>query len=142
MYLDMDLAVEKSSGDGFGSANGQFLELFVNYDAETQSGTALRLEREVCTGHGVFMSIREYRNGENRILGEKIFTRRYKTCCRLSVRYADNQLEFKLSHNGGEDSLKTGCGQCMSPFMLRSSGTAGMGGRFLILSVNASVSVR
>lgn len=141
LTLDIDLAVEKSSGEGFGSANGQYLELFVNYDHETQSGTALRLEREACSGHGVFMSVREYSNGVNRTAGEKIFTQLYKTYCRLSVRYSEGQLEFKLSHNGAEDLLKTVCGECMSSFMLRSSGTTGVGNRFLILSLKAELEV-
>ena len=142
MTLDIDLAVEKSSGEGFGSANGQYLELFVNYDHETQSGTALRLEREACAGHGVFMSVREYSNGVNRIAGEKIFTQLYKTYCRLSVRYAEGQLEFKLSHNGTEDSLKTVCGEFTSAFMLRSSGTTGVGNRFLILGLKAELEIK
>lgn len=137
--LDIDLAVEKSSGEGFGSANGQYLELFVNYDHETQSGIALRLEREATTDRGVFMSVREYDNGVNRTISEKVFTRLYKTYCRLSVRYADSELEFKLSHNGAGDSLRVACRECTSAFMLRSSGTTGVGNRFLILSLNAEV---
>lgn len=137
--LDVDLAVEKSSGEGFGSANGQYLELFVNYDRKTQSGTALRLEREVSASHGVFMSVREYDQGVNRIIGEKIFTRLYKTYCRLSVKYADGWLEFKLSHNGAEDVLKAVCGRCTSAFMVRSSGTTGVGNRFLILGLRAGL---
>ena len=85
------------------------------------------------------MSVREYSNGVNRTAGEKIFTQLYKTYCRLSVRYSNHQLEFKLSHNGAEDSLKTVCGECMSSFMVRSSGTTGVGNRFLILSLKVEM---
>ena len=137
MLLDIDLAVEKISGEGFGSANGQYLELFVNYDHETQSGTALRLEREATNNKGVFMSVRKYDNGVNRTVSEKIFTRLYKTYCRISVSYTDYELEFRLSHNDTSDLLKIACNECVSPFMLRSSGTTGVGNRFLILGVNA-----
>lgn len=141
LTLDIDLAVEKSSGEGFGSANGQYLELFVDYDHETQSGIALRLEREASTDRGVYMSVREYNNGVNRIISEKVFTQLYKTYCRLSVRFADHELEFKLSHNDAADSLKLVHNGCSSAFMLRSSGTTGVGNRFLILGLNAEFKV-
>lgn len=137
LELGIDLAVEKSSGEGFGSANGQYLELFVNYDHGTRSGTALRLEREAVSDRGVFLSVREYRDGVNRTISEKVFTKLYKTYCRLSVRYADRNLEFALSHNGERDSLKVPCGECSSAFMLRCSGTTGVGNRFLILGLDA-----
>lgn len=137
LLLDIDLAVEKSSGEGFGSANGQYLELFADYDQETQSGIALRLEREASTAHGVYLSVREYDHGVNRIISGKVFTQLYKTYCRLSVRYADHELEFRLSHKDACDSLKLAYGECTSSFMLRSSGTTGVGNRFLVLSLHA-----
>ena len=111
--------------------------MFANYDHETQSGTALRLEREATDDKGVFMSVRKYDNGVNRTVSEKIFTRSYKTYCRISVSYADHELEFRLSHNDTSDLLKIACNECTSSFMLRSSGTTGVGNRFLILGVNA-----
>ncbi len=133
LELDIDFAVEKTAGSGFGSANGQFLELFMNYNHETQSGIALRIEREASAADGVYLSVRSYENGVNRIVGGKKFTRRYRTYCRLSAKWEGQQMEFALSHKGEKDSFKVGCRECVSSFMVRSSGSEGVGNRFLIL---------
>ena len=136
LSLSFDLAVEKSSGEGFGSANGQYLELFTDYDPLTLSGTALRLEREASTARGVFMSVRNYGNGTNRLVGEKLFTRSYKTPCRISAEFDGRALTFCLTHQDSTDSLSVPCGHMVSAFMLRCSGTTGIGNRFLLLGMN------
>lgn len=62
LTLEIDLAVEKSGGEGFGSANGQYLELFVNYNHETQSGTTGVGNRFLILGlHAAFHSFQNSR---------------------------------------------------------------------------------
>ncbi|MBQ3253576.1 MAG: hypothetical protein IJA65_03380, partial [Acholeplasmatales bacterium] len=135
LNLDFLLGVEKASGEGFGSANGQYLELFMNYDDNTLSGIALRLERQASTDKGVFMSIRKYVNGVNHIIGNKILTKKYLTDCHIIANYANNILTFKLELYDNADSLSINLENLSSSFMIRSTGTIGVGNRFLIRKI-------
>ncbi len=133
--LDLNLAVEKSSGEGFGSANGQYLELYINYDINTHSGIAVRLEREASTTKAVEMSIREYINGYNKKISDKLLTKNYLTDCHLQAIYKNNELKFILSFKDNIDELSISIDNINSMFMLRSTGTVGIGNRFLIKSL-------
>ena len=132
LRIELELGVEKSNGVGFGSANGQFLELFLDYDRETFSGIALRLEREASRADGVYLSIRKYANGVNRILNDKIFTRKYLTGCKLVAEYKDCQLTFSLMYDGQKDVLSVPADSMSTVFMLRCTGTTGVGNRFVV----------
>lgn len=132
LSLEIDLAVEKSTGEGFGSANGQYLELVMG---DLNRGIALRLEREASSDRGVFMSARRYSGGVNELVGEKIFTENYKTYCTLSADFDGESLIFRLAHNGDVDTVTVPCGSLTTEFMLRSSGTVGVGNRFLLMGL-------
>lgn len=72
MSISIDLGSEKFSGKGFGSGNGQYGEIFISYDHRTESGYALRMEREPSSANDVYFSLREYKKGKNTLLTEKI----------------------------------------------------------------------
>ncbi len=132
LSLEIDLAVEKSTGEGFGSANGQYLELIMG---NLERGIALRLEREASSDRGVFMSARRYLGGVNELIGEKIFTENYKTYCTLSADFDGKSLAFCIEHDGDVDTVTVPCESLTTEFMLRSSGTVGVGNRFLLMGL-------
>lgn len=132
LSLDIRLAVEKSTGEGFGSANGQYLELIMG---STESGLALRLEREASSDRGVFMSVRRYGGGVNELVGGKIFTRSYKTYCTIGARFDSGGLTFSLTHGDSTDALTVPCRSLTTAFTLRCSGTVGVGNRFLLMGL-------
>ena len=132
LTLEIDLAVEKSTGEGFGSANGQYLELIMG---DLERGIALRLEREASSDGGVFMSVRRYSGGVNELAGEKIFTENYKTYCTFSAEFDGTSLIFRLAHDGDVDTVTVPCGSLTTEFTLRSSGTVGVGNRFLLMGL-------
>lgn len=132
LSLEIDLAVEKSTGEGFGSANGQYLELIMG---SVEQGLALRLEREASSDRGVFMSVRRYVSGVNERVGEKVFTGNYKTYCTIKAHFDGSNLTFSLAHNGKIDALTVPCPRLTTAFTLRSSGTVGIGNRFLLLGL-------
>ena len=45
MYVKASFAPYKEAGQGFGSANNQFLDVFIKFDRETMTGYAFRIER-------------------------------------------------------------------------------------------------
>ena len=124
-----------SDSKGFGSANGQYLELYINYDIATHSGIAIRLERAASTTKAVEMSIREYINGYNKKISDKLLTKNYLTDCHLQAIYKNNELKFILSFKDNIDELSINIDNINSMFMLRSTGTVGIGNRFLIKSL-------
>ena len=59
---------DKDTGEGFGSANGQFVELFLKYDAKSRTGYGLRIERLPQQANGCAFSLRHYENGKKIIV--------------------------------------------------------------------------
>ncbi|WP_228893315.1 InlB B-repeat-containing protein [Pseudoduganella aquatica] len=78
MTLTVDLTPEKAAGQGFGSATGQYFEVYIKWDPATQTGYALRFQRLSAdplnggkpipsSGNSVRVSMMEYVNGARRI---------------------------------------------------------------------------
>lgn len=79
MSLAVDLTPEKIAGQGFGSATGQYFEVYIKWNPLTQTGYALRFQRLsadplnggkpiLSSGNSVRVSMMEYVNGARRIL--------------------------------------------------------------------------
>ena len=74
MSLTLELTPEKAGGQGFGSATGQYFEVYIKWDPATQTGYALRFQRlstdplnggqpVPSSGNSVRVSMIEYVNG-------------------------------------------------------------------------------
>jgi hypothetical protein len=79
MALALELTPEKVAGQGFGSATGQYLEVYIKWDPVTRTGYALRFQRLSSdplngnqpipsSGNSVRVSILEYVNGNKSLL--------------------------------------------------------------------------
>lgn len=91
------LCPEKETGEGFGSANGQYLELVLSTDASTHSGYALRIEREPSFAGGCAFSLRKLKLGEGRRISERIMSSAFVTPCTVTVSARDGRLVAEAS---------------------------------------------
>lgn len=134
--VEMTLRIEKKNGEGFGSANGQYLELWMNYN--TPLCIALRIEREVCSDKGCFISLREYRDNVNTLFGEKIFSNVFRKTCIIRAKYDNGELVFQIENGEKSVELVYKTPMINSSFMLRHTGTVGIGNRFVIQKIMLS----
>ncbi|MEZ4964588.1 MAG: hypothetical protein R2791_05040 [Saprospiraceae bacterium] len=85
-YTDMDLILQvapfKSAGQGF-SVAPLYMDVLLNFDAETMSGYGLRIERTTKYGNAVDFVFVRYRNGEVTRVGDPVSTSCYRTHCTI-----------------------------------------------------------
>lgn len=81
--LEAVFAPEKKASEGFGSANGQFLEIGLPFDPVTKTGYALRIERLPDSNFGCGFSMRYYENGKGKLLSDTILCSHFLTDCHV-----------------------------------------------------------
>lgn len=111
-YADMSMSVslspEKTAGQGFGSANQHYLEIYLKYDYQTHSGYALRIERVAkdrngdainSSGNAVRFTLLEYVNGIATILdfdGNDIMSSAYLPNAVIDFKVMGNQISVDV----------------------------------------------
>jgi hypothetical protein len=85
MSLTTVLAPCKSAGQGFGSATGQYLDIYIKYDTETMTGYGLRIVRTPDNDRSVNMVLMQYEKGVAKPISESITTSVYRTNCTVSL---------------------------------------------------------
>jgi hypothetical protein len=85
MRLTMIVDPCKSGGQGFGSATGQYMELYIAYDAANQSGYGLRIERTPEYDHAVLFRLMKYEHGVATSLGVEQASSCYRTSCTIKL---------------------------------------------------------
>lgn len=88
----LELCPDKDTGEGFGSANGQYIEIFIKYDITTKNGYGLRIERVPNYAHGCQFSLRKYTNGKNELISDSVMSSCFITPCVVEIEYDSNKL--------------------------------------------------
>jgi hypothetical protein len=95
-YGDMDvtwhLDPAKTAGQGFGSATGQYLDLYIKFDTRTLTGYALRIIRTVKSSHAVDFLLVRYDNGVVTPVSEAQTSSCYRTDCTVTIGCHGNTL--------------------------------------------------
>ncbi|MCD8032318.1 MAG: hypothetical protein LUF85_16215 [Bacteroides sp.] len=98
-YGDMSLWLEvapcKSAGQGFGSATGQYMDIYIKFDPYTLSGYGLRILRTTKYDHAVDFMLMKYENGEAVPIPEAQSSTCFVTTCQIL-------LKTKKTGNGQE----------------------------------------
>ena len=92
MKVTVVFCPDKDTGEGFGSANGQFIELFLKYDAKSRTGYGLRIERLPQQANGCAFSLRHYENGKNHCLTTQLITSAYMPSCTVTLEATNGRL--------------------------------------------------
>ena len=87
----------KSAGQGFGSATGQYLDVYIKYNPETMSGYGLRVERTVDYDHAVVFTLMRYDNGTAVPVSKPQASTCYRTTCTVDLWLTDGILRATAS---------------------------------------------
>jgi hypothetical protein len=95
-YKDMAVTLNvdpgKTAGQGFGSATGQYLEIYIKYDTRSLSGYGLRIIRTTKYDHAVDFVLMKYENGIATPISEPVSSTCYRTDCTIRLRTKGNKL--------------------------------------------------
>lgn len=95
-YGDMEITLEcdpaKTAGQGFGSATGQYLDLYIQFDTRTLTGYALRVIRTTKYSNAVDFLLVRYDHGRTTPLCEPVSSPCFRTGCTLTLRAVGNRL--------------------------------------------------
>lgn len=96
VYGDMEVVLycdpAKTAGQGFGSATGQYMDLYIQFDTKSLTGYALRVERTTKYSNAVDFTLVRYANGEVTPLTEPISSPCFRTGCTLRLKAEGGKL--------------------------------------------------
>lgn len=91
----------KTAGQGFGSATGQYMDVYVKFDAVTLSGYALRVIRTVKNDKAVDFMLMKYDNGVATPISEPVSAVCYRKGCKISLEVKDSSLTATVTNELG-----------------------------------------
>lgn len=95
-YGDMEVTLlvdpTKTAGQGFGSATGQYMDVYIKFDTRTLTGYALRIIRTVKHAKAVDFLLVRYENGVVTPVTEAVSSVCYRTGCTIRLRACGNRL--------------------------------------------------
>lgn len=107
MNITWKVAPCKTAGQGFGSATGQYMDIYIKMDTKTLTGYALRIIRTPKNDRAVDFQLMKYHHGNVTPLSEAVSSICYRNGCtiQLSVKgdtltaIAYNENQLPASHN-------------------------------------------
>ena len=95
-YGDMRVSLvvdpSKTAGQGFGSATGQYLDIYIKFDTRTLTGYALRIVRTTKYANAVDFVLMRYRDGQIEAITEPVSATCFRTGCHIDLRVRGNVL--------------------------------------------------
>ena len=90
MYGDMEVNLyvdpTKLAGQGFGSATGQYMDVYIKFDTQTLTGYALRIIRTTKYSNAVDFFLVEYKDGKTTPLTSPVSSTCYRTGCSINLK--------------------------------------------------------
>ncbi|MDL2304388.1 hypothetical protein LJC72_03500 [Bacteroides sp. OttesenSCG-928-D19] len=86
MTLNVRLSPCKTAGQGFGSATGQYLDVFIKFDTQTLTGYALRMIRTTKYDRAVDFVLIRYENGMTTEISEPVSATCYRSECLVTLK--------------------------------------------------------
>lgn len=96
MSISLTLDTEKTAGQGFGSA-GQYLDIYIKYDAATMTGYGFRLERVKETANGVQAALVKFDKGAVTYISDKVLTSAFNSEVTLLVAVSGDTLSARMN---------------------------------------------
>lgn len=85
MAITLNVDASKTAGQGFGSATGQYLDLYIKFDTRTLTGYALRIIRTTKYSNAVDFILMKYENGKTEAVTEPVSSTCYRTDCTITL---------------------------------------------------------
>ena len=96
MSLVLDVDPTKTAGQGFGSATGQYLDICLKFDTQRLTGYGLRIIRTTKHANAVDFLLIRYDEGRVTPISDPVSATCYRTGCRISIDFTDNQLSAHI----------------------------------------------
>ncbi len=90
----------KTAGQGFGSATGQFLDIYIKMDFTSMTGYALRIARSPRYDRAVVFSFVKYTDGKTTPLTEEVPSSCFRSTCVVSLHYSSGTLSAHAETTG------------------------------------------
>lgn len=101
-YGDMEITLHadpcKTAGQGFGSATGQYMDIYIKFDTYTLSGYALRIIRTTQNDKAVDFLLMKYTNGEATPISPAVSSICYRKGCIIRLKTEGQKLTAHV-HN-------------------------------------------
>ncbi len=97
MSVTLNVDPGKTAGQGFGSATGQYLELYIKYDTRTLTGYGLRIVRTTKYDNAVDFILMKYENGVATEISEPISAICYRTNCTITLKTEGRKLTAQVN---------------------------------------------
>lgn len=95
-YQDMQVSLVvdpcKTAGQGFGSATGQYMDVYIKFDTHSLSGYALRIIRTTKYANAVDFVLMKYDKGKTEAICEPVSATCYRTGCHIAIHSQGDQL--------------------------------------------------
>lgn len=85
MTVTLCAAPTKTAGQGFGSATGQYMDVYIKMDTRTMTGYALRIERTPKHAKAVDFMLMRYENGKATAMTKPVSATCYRTECTIKL---------------------------------------------------------
>lgn len=92
MSITLNVDPGKQAGQGFGSATGQFMDIYIKFDTKTLTGYGLRIIRTTKYDNAVDFILMKYENGVATPISQPVSTVCYRTDCTIKLKAEGNKL--------------------------------------------------
>lgn len=100
-YQDMEVSLLvdpcKTAGQGFGSATGQYMDIYIKFNTKSLSGYGLRIIRTPKYANAVDFVLMEYIDGNSRAISESVSATCFLTDCSIKLRTQGELLKAEVS---------------------------------------------
>lgn len=151
MEVHLTVDPEKTAAQGFGSANGQYLEIYIKYDTRTKTGYGLRIERTIKCAFATDFTLYEYMNGISKPISQSISTTAFNTKCTIDLKAQNNILTAKSTSTAQQSADQIKAEISKNVFLsgqilenqyggmgIQHTGTVGDGGRIQLKTLSIS----
>ncbi|PTQ99742.1 hypothetical protein C8P68_102572 [Mucilaginibacter yixingensis] len=106
MAVTVKLSPHKVSGQGFGSATGQYADVYIKFDAKTLTGYGLRIQRTPAYGEGVKFTLYKFVNGASTPIGKEVYSSAFVPGCVVKLNVKGNLLSANVTSTTPQQQIQ------------------------------------
>jgi len=106
MSVTVKLSPHKKSGQGFGSATGQYADVYIKFDAKTLTGYGLRIQRTPAYGEGVKFMLYKFVNGVGTPISKEVYSSAFVPGCIVKLSVKGNLLSANVTSTTPQQQIQ------------------------------------
>ncbi|MDR0988344.1 MAG: hypothetical protein LBM06_02640 [Prevotellaceae bacterium] len=105
MRITLQVDPCKSAGQGFGSATGQYMDIYIKMDTRTLTGYGLRIIRTTKYANAVDFQLMHYVNGRSTPLSAPVSATCYRSECTITLAIEGNRFTAHAQTSGAQPTV-------------------------------------